>query len=79
MIQLTENRGNWDLCLTDSGYIESVATAEGCGNAVYGSVSHFMKNLKLGYIEVESLTDEGREIAIKEANARNYKIKGLNI
>jgi len=77
MIQLTENRGNWDLYLTDSGYIESVATAEGCGDAVYGSVSHFMKNLKLGYIEVESLTEYGRKFAKEEAERMKYIIEGL--
>ena len=79
MIRLTDTKGNWDIYLNERGYTESIAIVEGCGNSVYGSMSHFMKNLKLGYIEVESLTDEGREIAIKEANARNYKIKGLHI
>ena len=79
MIRLTDTKGNWDIYLNERGYTESIAIVEGCGNSVYGSMSHFIKNLSLGYIDLDHLTDEGREIAIKEANARKYKIKGLNI
>lgn len=77
MIQLTQNRGNWDLYLTDSGYIESIAITEGCGDAVYGSIAHFMKNLKLRYIEVDHLTEYGRKFARQEAERMKYKIEGL--
>lgn len=77
MEKLTEGRDNWDLYLNDSGYVEAVATVKGCGNSVYGNISHFIKNLRLGRIEIESLTDYGKKLVKEEAEKRGFTIDGI--